>query len=696
MTIHTTRPRFGYAPATPPVTPQAPPNGAASKNGSAGNTPKTENQILEDMLKPLFEEHGIKTPRNLLPLSPVTAQLLQIASAIRSATLLKEGASRSGKHKEKLDDLHNLPEGERLMTDDQYQEISDRIRQLGGQGMGGQMGYGSEQIDTILNELPWKLDPNPPKIDLAKAKQILDAGHDGMDETKQIILEKLAGLQRAQQAGSKNTKAPRILCLVGTPGTGKTTLAESIAKAMDKEFVSINVAGMDQASEITGHSYGYIGARPGVIMSAMKGKKHANRVLMLIDEVDKLGKNSLHGNPFYALLPLFDPAQNHKFRDNYLRLNYDMSGVTFIVTANDKNEIPPALIDRIEVVDVPEYSIADKQRIAKTRLLPKLRKANGLSEQDLPDALFTDKLMTKIIDRYAFTGGLRNLEKALGQIARKRALQLQSPGLGPKTPLTPETLSDWVDIGFRTPRQVRTSQIGRVNGLAYLPDAGGGRILPLTAVKLESVNKGEHALIAKVHGGVKTEEGGQDSAGQAALYIETHQNELMKQGLNPNLPKDKTIRISVGSEGFSPFDGASAGIANVAVILSSLTNRKIKGDVAMTGAITTSGQVKAISGLMGKIEGAYRAGCKTVLIPWENWDDRTQQVIDGGRPVKLSPQVLAQVKIIPVKRFVDAVPHVFEPETPKSNGHAASPAGNAFSSAFKPAPALNAEAKKTA
>jgi ATP-dependent Lon protease len=599
--------------------------------------------------------------------------MAQILSSIKTGDIFNKGADEADKLKEKLDEHMALPEAERVMTQAQFDDIAERINTIrrNGPDMSGQDSYAREQLETILNQLPWRKNAKPVEIDLTQAKATLDQEHDGIEELKTTLLEKLAAQKRAQltaQNGQQTEKveAPKILCLVGAPGIGKTTLGKQLAKAMNHEFASVNLAGMDKASDISGMSYGYLGARPGVIMTALKGKPHANRVVMMLDEVDKLGTGGLHGSPFYALLEVLDPAQNKQFRDRYLRLDYDLSGVTFILTANDKKDIPPALIDRIEVVDVPDYSIADKISIARKHTLPKARKAAGLSDQDLTDALFTDKLMLAIIDKYAFSGGVRRMEQCLGQIARKRALQLENPAMGPKHPLSVEHLGEWITLKFAPPEKAQASQVGRVNGLFYLSGGGGGSIGPKVATKLPPVGiqVGQNPIeVSLIHGGM-TGKSSVDAVRRAATYIENHVKDLNTAGIQFELPEGTTTRISIGNEGYTESDGPSAGVADTTLILSVLSGRKIKGNVAMTGQITPLGDVKAIGGLLGKIEGAYRSGCTKVLIPWENWDDQTKQVIDGGRPVTFSPEVLKAVEIVPVKRYEDVIPHAFEPEDP--------------------------------
>ncbi|MEB3206698.1 MAG: S16 family serine protease, partial [Vampirovibrionales bacterium] len=619
---------------------------------------------------PGLKRFGLKPEEfeRLPALSPSTImalQMSQVLSGIKTSDILSKGSDDITALKETLEAHMALPEDERVMTQAQYDDINGRIKNLGnGLSIAGTDSYPREQIETILTQLPWRKDSKPVSIDLAQAALALNEEHEGLQELKTTLLEKLAAQKRAQGlSNGQSSKAPKILCLVGAPGVGKTTLGKQLAKAMNHEFASVNLAGLDKATDISGMSYGYIGARPGVVMSALKGKPYANRVVMMLDEVDKLGSGGMHGNPFYALLEVLDPAQNKQFRDRYLRLDYDLSGVTFVLTANDAKNIPPALLDRVEVVQVPDYSIADKMTIARKHILPKVRQSAGLTEKDLPNELLSDPLLLTIIDKYAFSGGVRRLEHCLEQIARKRALQLDNPAMGPKHPLSQAHLGEWITLGFAPPEKTQASKVGRVNGLFYLSGGGGGAIGPKIATKLPpvAIQIGQNPIeVSLIHGGM-TGKSSVDAVRRAATYIENHVTDLNRAGIKFELPQGTTTRISIGNEGYTESDGPSAGVADTTLILSVLSGRKIKGNVAMTGQITPLGDIKAIGGLLGKIEGAYRAGCTKVLIPWENWDEKTQQVIDGGKPVTFSPEVLKAVDIVPVKRYEDVIPHAFEP-----------------------------------
>ena len=446
-------------------------------------------------------------------------------------------------------------------------------------------------LDWVMS-IPWN---NPDQIsqNINKASTILENDHYGLDKVKERILEYLAVQKRTNKL-----KGP-ILCLVGPPGVGKTSLGKSIANSTGRSFVRMSLGGVRDEAEIRGHRKTYIGSMPGRFIQAMKKSKSSNP-LILLDEIDKLGSD-WRGDPSSALLEVLDPEQNSKFNDHYLELDYDLSDVMFVCTANTLN-IPPALLDRMEVIRIPGYTEKEKNQIAKRYLVPKQIKNHGIKKSEIS---FNSKVLNSIIRNYTKEAGVRNLEKEISKVCRKTVKKLETTRLK-KIKLNDKSLQDLLGIAkFRSSEIEKKNLVGVTNGLAWTEV--GGEILSVEVIL--SIGKGKLTITGKL-GEVMRE-----SIQAATSYVKSKSVSL---GINPKDFENYDIHIHV-PEGATPKDGPSAGIAIFNSLVSSLTNNKIKRDVAMTGEITLRGRVLPIGGLKEKIYAASRAGIKKVLIPQENF-----------------------------------------------------------------------------
>jgi ATP-dependent Lon protease len=440
-------------------------------------------------------------------------------------------------------------------------------------------------------DIPWK-EKSRDRLDLNKAQKILDEDHYGLEKPKERILEYLAVRKM-----KKDMKGP-IICLVGPPGTGKTSLAKSVARALNRKFVRLSLGGVHDEAEIRGHRKTYIGAMPGRIIQSMKKAGTVNPVILL-DEVDKLGSD-YKGDPSSALLEVLDPEQNNSFSDNYIEVPYDLSKVLFITTANVAHTIPRPLLDRMETIEVNSYTELEKLEIAKRHLVTKQLKENGLEKRDIQ---MLDDGIAKIINQYTREAGVRSLERSIGTIFRKSAKLFL---LGEKKILVDEAkVEELLGVPpYRKDEMAKESEKGLVMGLAVT--SVGGTILPVEA----SVMKGTGKLqLTGSLGDVMKE-----SASAGLTYLRSNSE---KYKLPENLNKEKDIHIHY-PEGAIPKDGPSAGVTMVTALSSIFLDRKVKKDVAMTGEVTIRGRVLAIGGLKEKILAAHRAGIKTVIIPKEN------------------------------------------------------------------------------
>jgi len=468
-----------------------------------------------------------------------------------------------------------------------------------------------------MTELPW-FKKSEVDIDLTKALNILDKDHFGLEKVKERIIEFLAVQKRMEKI-----KGP-ILCLVGPPGVGKTSLGKSIAKATNREFVRMSVGGMRDEAEIRGHRRTYIGSLPGKIIQMMK-KAGTKNPLILLDEIDKIG-NDYRGDPSSALLEALDPEQNTTFNDHYLEVDYDLSDVMFVTTANTLNILPP-LLDRMEIIRLAGYTEDEKINIANKFLLPKQIKDNGVKEKEMN---LENDLIKEVIRSYTKESGVRNLEREISKLARKVVKKIVS-GEEKEVKINKKNLSDFLGVPkFKSGELESENRVGIVTGLAWTEY--GGEILKIETVTMPG--KGRMQITGKL-GDVM-----QESVKAAKSFV---RSKCLEYGIIPPLFEKKDFHIHV-PEGATPKDGPSAGIGMVTSIVSSITNIPVKKDVAMTGEVTLTGQVLPIGGLKEKLIAAHRAGIKEVLIPKENEKDL----------VDMPKKIIDEVKITPVE-YADEV-----------------------------------------
>jgi ATP-dependent Lon protease len=471
-------------------------------------------------------------------------------------------------------------------------------------------------LDWMI-ELPW-YKKSEVDIDLAKALDVLDKDHFGLEKIKERIIEFLAVQKRMEKI-----KGP-ILCLVGPPGVGKTSLGKSIAKATNREFVRMSVGGMRDEAEIRGHRRTYIGSLPGKIIQMMK-KAGTKNPLILLDEIDKIG-NDYRGDPSSALLEALDPEQNTTFNDHYLEVDYDLSDVMFVTTANTLNILPP-LLDRMEVIRLAGYTEDEKISIANKYLLPKQIKDNGVKENEMK---LGDKVIQEVIRSYTKESGVRNLEREISKLARKVVKKVVA-GEQDKVEINNDNLSDFLGVAkYKFGELEPNDKVGIVTGLAWTEY--GGEILKIETVTMPG--KGRMQITGKL-GDVM-----QESVKAAKSFV---RSKCLEYGIIPPLFEKKDFHIHV-PEGATPKDGPSAGIGMVTSIVSSLTNNPVRRDVAMTGEVTITGQVLPIGGLKEKLLAAHRAGIKEVIIPKENEKDL----------VDMPKKIIDEIKITIVE-FADEV-----------------------------------------
>jgi ATP-dependent Lon protease len=471
-------------------------------------------------------------------------------------------------------------------------------------------------LDWMI-ELPWHK-KSEVAIDLAKALDVLDKDHYGLEKIKERIIEFLAVQKRMEKI-----KGP-ILCLVGPPGVGKTSLGKSIAKATNREFVRMSVGGMRDEAEIRGHRRTYIGSLPGKIIQMMK-KAGTKNPLILLDEIDKIG-NDYRGDPSSALLEALDPEQNTTFNDHYLEVDYDLSDVMFVTTANTLNILPP-LLDRMEVIRLAGYTEDEKISIANKYLLPKQIKDNGVKENEMK---LEDNVIQEVIRSYTKESGVRNLEREISKLARKVVKKVVA-GEKDKVEINKDNLSDFLGVAkYKFGELEPKDKIGIVTGLAWTEY--GGEILKIETVTMPG--KGRMQITGKL-GDVM-----QESVKAAKSFV---RSKCLEYGIIPPLFEKKDFHIHV-PEGATPKDGPSAGIGMVTSIVSSLTNIPVRRDIAMTGEVTITGQVLPIGGLKEKLLAAHRAGIKEAIIPKENEKD----LID------MPKKIIDEIKITPVE-FADQV-----------------------------------------
>ena len=492
-------------------------------------------------------------------------------------------------------------------------------------------------LDTVL-DLPWNKKTKE-RVDVAAARKVLEQDHFGLEKVKERILETIAVRQMAPEM------PPQILCLVGPPGVGKTSISYSIAKSLNRKMARISLGGVHDEADIRGHRKTYVGAMPGRIMTAMIQAGTANPVLLL-DEIDKMGSD-YRGDPSAALLEVLDAEQNRTYRDHYLEIPFDLSDVVFITTANTLDTVPRPLIDRMEVIELGSYTDEEKRMIAKNHLIPKQLKKHGLKKQQLR---VTDDAIREIISCYTRESGVRNLERAIGEICRKADMELLSQENGKRLTITGRNLEDYLGVRKYLPDRLPcTDQVGLVTGLAWT--SVGGETLEVEVNVMDGTGKLE--LTGNLGDVMK------ESAHAAMSYIRANASRL---GIAPDFYKTKDIHVHF-PEGAVPKDGPSAGVTVCTAIVSALTGATVRRDVAMTGEISIRGRVMRIGGLKEKTMAALRHGISTVIIPQDNERDLEEidqtvrrqlhfisaQTVDTvldaalNRPAESRPAILAEL-----------------------------------------------------
>jgi ATP-dependent Lon protease len=483
-----------------------------------------------------------------------------------------------------------------------------------------QMSPMSAEATVVRNYLDWLLSipwgkKSKIKKDLVHAQEILDNDHYGLEKVKERIVEYLAVQQRT------NKLTGPILCLVGPPGVGKTSLGKSIARATGREFVRVSLGGVRDEAEIRGHRRTYIGSMPGKIIQSMRKAKTSNP-LFLLDEVDKMGAD-FRGDPSSALLEVLDPEQNHAFNDHYLEVDYDLSSVMFVTTANTLN-IPPPLMDRMEIIRIAGYTEDEKVEIARRHLIPNAIGKHGLTPKEW---MIDDDALLTVIRRYTREAGVRNLERELSTLIRKAVKELMI-SKKKNIRVTTKVIGDYLGVPkYRYGEVEEQDQIGVVTGLAWTDV--GGELLTIEGAMMPG--RGKMTVTGNLRDVMK------ESISAAASYVRSR---AVAFGIEPPLFDKRDIHVHV-PEGATPKDGPSAGVAMVAAIVSVMTGIPVRRDVAMTGEITLRGRVLPIGGLKEKLLAALRGGIKTVLIPEENAKDL----------VEIPDTVKNSLEILPVSRM---------------------------------------------
>jgi ATP-dependent Lon protease len=496
----------------------------------------------------------------------------------------------------------------------------------------------SPESTVIRNYLDWLLGvpwskKSKDNLNVKHVQKILDEDHFGLEKPKERIIEHIAVLNLVKQMKGQ------ILCFVGPPGVGKTSLGKSIARALGRNFVRISLGGVRDEAEIRGHRRTYIGSMPGKIVQSMKRAGTINPVILL-DEIDKMSMD-FRGDPSSAMLEVLDPEQNHTFNDHYLEVDYNLQQVMFITTANIRYNIPLPLQDRMEIIELPGYLEFDKLEIAKRHLVPKQLKAHGLENKNVE---FKEEAIKKIISEYTREAGVRNLEREIASIFRKLAKEIvvneSSKGKGKKNRkhiITEELVEEFLKTPrFRYQRHSKGNKVGSVTGLAWT--STGGELLSVDVTIMNGA--GKLNLTGQLGNVMK------ESAQAALSYLRASAKKL---GLNPDFFKGKEIHIHL-PEGAIPKDGPSAGIAMAMAMLSAVSGRPASNNVAMTGEITLTGSILAIGGLTEKLLAAKRNNIKTVLIPKENEIDLKE----------ISDKVKSGINIRTIEKAEEAIPYVFE------------------------------------
>ncbi len=471
-----------------------------------------------------------------------------------------------------------------------------------------------------MYELPWSI-TSEDSLDIAKAQQVLNQDHFNLQTVKQRVLEYLS----VKQLKNGVMKGP-ILCLAGPPGVGKTSLGKSIARAIGREFVRISLGGVKDEAEIRGHRRTYVGAMPGRFIQALK-QAGTNNPVILLDEIDKLGSD-FRGDPSSALLEVLDPEQNHTFRDHYLNTSFDLSNVIFIATANNLQNIPSALMDRMELLELSGYTQEEKLAISQKYLVPKQMEENGINSED---ASFATNALQSVISHYTREAGLRNLERRIGTLCRKVAYK-KATGVNQKIDLTPQIVEDFLGPHiFSSDPMKEKDEIGIATGLAWTE--AGGDVLFIESTKM----KGKGLTLTGQLGDVMKE-----SAQTAVGYIRSQAERL---GIDSSFFESHEIHLHLPA-GAIPKDGPSAGITLATAIISLLTQTPIAKDVAMTGEITLTGKVLPVGGIKEKVLAAMRMGISNIIIPWKNRKDL----------LEIPPELRKKMVFIPVKTIEEVLP----------------------------------------
>ncbi len=505
------------------------------------------------------------------------------------------------------------------MNDEAREKVMKELERIARMAPGTpEVGVSRTWVEWIL-DLPWGSSTTD-NLDLRRARKVLAEDHYGLDKVKERIVEYLAVLRMKQ-----DMKGP-ILCFVGPPGVGKTSIVKAIAKAVGRKFVQVSLGGVRDEAEIRGHRRTYIGAIPGRIIAGMKQAGTMNPVF-LFDEIDKMSSD-FRGDPASAMLEVLDGAQNDAFRDHYLEIPFDLSRVMFITTANTVDTIPAPLLDRMEIIEVPSYTEEEKLQIAKRHLLPKQVAAHGLKPRTVR---MSDKVMRELIEGYTREAGVRTLERTIAKVVRKGAVTMLDTD-AETVSVTQTVLHEFLGA----PRYTRempekAPQIGVVNGLAYT--TVGGETLEVECAIMPG--KGTLQLTGQLGDVMK------ESAEAAFSWVRAHSRSL---GLADDFYKDRDIHIHV-PEGAVPKDGPSAGVTMTTALVSALTEIPVRQDVAMTGEITLRGRVLPIGGLKEKTLAAYRAGITTLLIPKENVKDLEE----------IPPHVLSRFRVVTAEKIEDVL-----------------------------------------
>ena len=525
-----------------------------------------------------------------------------------------------------------LGDGEAVETDDLRERmektpLNDEARQKCEKELErlARMAPGTPEVNVSRTYIEWILDlpwgkTTADNLDLKRARRVLAQDHYGLEKVKERIIEYLAVLRMKQ-----DMKGP-ILCFVGPPGVGKTSIVRAIAKAVGRKFVQMSLGGVRDEAEIRGHRRTYIGAIPGRIIAGIKQAGTMNPVF-LFDEIDKMSSD-FRGDPASALLEVLDAEQNNAFRDHYMELPFDLSRVMFITTANSVDTIPGPLLDRMEIIEVPSYTEEEKLQIAKRHLLPKQIEAHGLQQRSVK---LSDRVMRELIEGYTREAGVRTLERTIAKVVRKAAVTMLDTDVTEVT-VTSARLKEYLGAArYLREMPEKEPRVGVVNGLAYT--TVGGETLEVECALMPG--KGSLQLTGQLGDVMK------DSAEAAFTWVRAHSKQL---GLKDDFYKDRDIHIHV-PEGAVPKDGPSAGVTMATALTSALTGVPVRQDVAMTGEITLRGRVLPIGGLKEKTLAAYRAGIRTLVIPRENVKDLED----------IPPHVLSQFRVVEAETIDDVL-----------------------------------------